>query len=149
MRVLSNRGVMVMKINYGKAVVGGLVGTVVLTVVGLYAAPMMGIPQMNPAAMLAGKMGGNMAAGWVAHFMVGVVLALIYAAVASRLPGAPWLRGAIYGIAPWLVFEIVMLPMMGMPLFSGSMMSAMGALIGHLLYGATVGAIYGPVPTGA
>ena len=87
-----------MKINYGKAVVGGLVGTVVLTVVGLYVAPMMGIPPMNPAAMLAGKMGGNMGAGWVAHFMVGTILALIYAAVASRIPGAPWLRGAIYGI---------------------------------------------------
>ena len=137
-----------MKINYGKAVVGGLVGTVVLTVVGLYVAPMMGIPQMNPAAMLAGKMGGNMAAGWVAHFMVGTILALIYAAVASRIPGAPWLRGAIYGIAPWLILEVVLLPMMGMPVFSGSMMSAAGALVAHLLYGATVGAIYGPIPRG-
>jgi hypothetical protein len=35
--------------------------------------------------------------------------------------------------------------MMGMPLFSGSMVMAMGSLIGHLVYGAVVGAVYGPV----
>jgi hypothetical protein len=33
--------------------------------------------------------------------------------------------------------------MMGMPVFSGSAAMAMGSLIGHLVYGAVVGAIYG------
>ena len=136
-----------MKIDYGRAVIGGLVGTVVMTLVGLFVAPMMGIPKMNPAAMLAGQMGGNVAAGWVAHFMIGTVLAVIYAFVAPRIPGAPWLRGAIYGIAPWLLMQLAVIPMMGMPVFSGSIVLAMGSLVGHLVYGATVGAIYGPVPT--
>jgi hypothetical protein len=38
---------------------------------------------------------------------------------------------------------VVVMPMMGMGLFSGSMVMAGGSLIGHLLYGAVVGAVYG------
>jgi hypothetical protein len=35
------------------------------------------------------------------------------------------------------------MPMMGVPLFSGSAALAIGSLIGHLVYGTVVGAIYG------
>ncbi|MGQ0767084.1 MAG: DUF6789 family protein [Gemmatimonadota bacterium] len=132
-----------MQINVGRAVAGGLAGTAAMTAVGLWIAPMMGMPRMNPAEMLAGQMGGNMAVGWIAHFMIGTILALIYAAVAKSLPGAPWLRGALYGFAPWLLAQIVVMPMMGMPVFSGSMVIAIGSLIGHLVYGAVLGAVYG------
>lgn len=124
----------------------GIIGTAVMTAVGLWVAPLMGMPPMNPAEMLAGVMGGMMTLGWAAHFMIGVILAVIYAVVAPWLPGPPALRGALYGIAPFLVAQIVMMPMMGMPIFSGSMVLAMGSLIGHLVYGAVVGGVYGPVP---
>lgn len=96
--------------------------------------------------MLAGPMGGSMAVGWIAHFAIGTILALIYAFVAPWLPGAPALRGALYGLAPFPVAQIVVMPMMGMPVFSGSAAMAMGSLIGHLIYGAVVSAVYGPVP---
>jgi uncharacterized membrane protein YagU involved in acid resistance len=132
-----------MQRNWIRAVVAGLVGTAVMTAVGLWLAPMMGIPRMNPAEMLATAMGGNLVLGWVGHFMIGVVLAVGYALVAPRLPGSPALRGALYGIAPWLLAQIVVMPMMGMPVFSGSAVMAMGSLIGHLIYGATVGVVYG------
>jgi uncharacterized membrane protein YagU involved in acid resistance len=132
-----------MNISFARAVVAGIVGTAVMTVVGLWIAPMMGMPPMNPAEMLAGAMGGLVALGWIAHFMIGSILAVIYALVAPALPGAPPVRGALYGIAPFLVAQIVVMPMMGMPLFSGSMVVAMGSLIGHLIYGAVVGGIYG------
>jgi uncharacterized membrane protein YagU involved in acid resistance len=52
-------------------------------------------------------------------------------------------RGALYGLAPWLLAQLVVIPMMGMPLFSGSAVLATGSLIGHLVYGAVVGATYG------
>jgi len=138
-----------MSIKIGRAVAGGIAGTAVMTAVGLWAAPMMGIPPMNPADMLAGVMGGNLALGWAAHFMIGTILALIYALAARYLPGPPALRGALYGIAPFLVAQIMVMPMMGMPLFSGSVALAMGSLIGHLIYGAVVGAVYGEVPAPA
>jgi uncharacterized membrane protein YagU involved in acid resistance len=135
--------------NIGRAVIAGVIGTAVMTAVGLWIAPLMGMPPMNPAEMLAGAMGGMMALGWIAHFMIGTVLAVIYAFTAPWLPGPPVLRGALYGIAPFLVAQIAVMPMMGMPVFSGSAVMAMGSLIGHLIYGGVVGGVYGPVPAPA
>lgn len=135
-----------MKIKTGRAIAAGLIGTLVMTAMGVWVAPLMGMPAMNPAEMLAGPMGGSLALGWVAHLMIGTILALIYAAVAPWLPGAPAVRGALYSIAPFLVAQIVVMPMMGMGLFSGSAVMAFGSFVGHLVYGAVVGAIYGPVP---
>ncbi len=37
------------------------------------------------------------------------------------------------------------MPMMGMPIFSGSFVTALGSLIGHLVYGGVVGAVYGRI----
>jgi len=138
-----------MNIAYGRAAVAGIFGTLVMTVVGLWIAPLMGLPPMNPADMLAGAMGGSIGLGWMAHLMIGVVLAFIYAAVAGFLPGAPGVRGALFAIAPFLVAQIMMMPMMGMPIFSGSVAMAMGSLVGHLIYGAVVGVTYGAVPSAA
>lgn len=88
-------------INLGRAVLGGVVGTVVMTLVGVFVAPIMGMPPMNPADMLAEAMGGNMMLGWGGHFMIGIVLAVLYAAIgASALPGRPAARGALFGLAP-------------------------------------------------
>jgi hypothetical protein len=98
-----------MRVNYLRAVGAGLAGTAVMTAVGIWAAPMMGIPRMNPAEMLAGQMGGN--------------------------------------LAPWLMAQVVVMPMMGMPLFSGSMAMAMGSLVGHLVYGVVIGAMIGDPAT--
>jgi uncharacterized membrane protein YagU involved in acid resistance len=135
-----------MKIDAGRAVLAGVVGTVVMTMVGVFAAPMMGIPRMNPAVMLAGAMGGNMVLGWAGHFMIGIVLAVSYALAAPLLPGPGVVRGALFAIAPWLMAQLVVIPMMGMPVFSGSAPMAMGSLVGHLMYGAVVGGIYGTQP---
>ena len=132
-----------MRINFARAILAGIAGTLVMTAVGLWLAPMMGIPRMNPAEMLSQQMGGNVALGWAAHFMIGSILAVVYAPVSSRLAGPFPVRGAFYGIAPFLLAQIVVMPMMGMPLFSGSTSMAMGSLLGHLIYGAVVGALYG------
>lgn len=135
-----------MNIKADRAILGGIIGTAVMTIVGLWVAPFMGMPPMNPANMLAGAMGGSMVMGWVGHFAIGTILALIYAVVAPWLRGPPAVRGALYGIAPFLAAQIMVMPMMGMPVFSGSFAMAMGSLIGHLTYGGIVGAVYGPVP---
>lgn len=138
-----------MEIKVGRAVAAGIIGTLAMTAVGLWVGPLVGMPAMNPARMLAGAVGGNFVLGWVGHLMIGTVLALLYAAVADRLPGPPAARGALFGIAPFLLAQVVVVPMMGMPLFSGSAVLAAGSLIGHLVYGSVLGAVYGPAPSGA
>ncbi|HUP50892.1 MAG TPA: DUF6789 family protein [Longimicrobiales bacterium] len=136
-----------MQPNMMRVIGAGVAGTLAMTVVGLYVAPMMGMPPMNPADMLAGAMRGLTILGWAGHLMIGVVLALIYANVVLRLlPGPPAVRGALFSLAPWLMAQIVVMPMMGMGLFSGSMIMAGGSLVGHLVYGAVMGAVVGEAP---
>lgn len=138
-----------MRINIGKAITAGLIGTLVMTGVGVWMAPMMGIPPMNPADMLAQQMGGNSALGWAGHLMIGVVLALIYAALSARLRGPYMVRGAVFSLAPFLVAQLMLIPMMGMGVFSGSAALAMGSLVGHLIYGGIVGGVYRDGAVGA
>lgn len=136
-----------MERKWTRAVAGGIVGTLAMTAVGIWIAPLMGIPRMNPADMLAGAMGGNVLLGWAGHLMIGMILALAYALVAPSIPGPPAVRGAIFSVAPWLMAMLVVMPMMGMPMFAGAAPMAIGSLIGHLVYGATLGSIYGSPET--
>lgn len=135
------------QLNIPKAIGAGIAGTIVMTIMTMVA-PMMGMPEMNIPAMLAGFMGFSIVVGWLAHFMIGTVLAIVYAfAFVGRLPGAPWLKGALYGLLPWFLAQIMVNPMMGAGVFAvntpAPMMMVMGSLIGHLVYGAVVGLVYG------
>jgi len=133
-----------MRPSIARVIGAGLLGTFAMTAVGLYAAPLMGIPAMNPADMLAGKMGGITILGWMGHLMIGIVLALAFAKVfLGRLPGPPFARGALFSLIPWLMAQVMVMPMMGMPVFSGSMAMAGGSLFGHLVYGAVLGGVAG------
>ncbi len=140
-----------MKLNAGRAILGGFVGTIVLTMLMYIAAPMMGIPKMDIAAMLGSVLGG-WTMGMVIHFVNGVVLfPLIYVFVLySKLRGTPAIKGILWGATLWLVAGLVVMPMMGAGLFgtaNGGMMAAAASLIGHLVYGALLGAIAGrPAP---
>jgi|GEM_PF-1284884 len=118
------------KINLGRAIIAGLAGSAVMTAL-MLAAPMIGMPPMNISEMLGSMLGGIVALGWAAHFMIGLVLAVIYTAVfAHRLPGPSPMRGALYGIAPWPMAQLVVVPMIGSGLFSGSALVAAGSLNG-------------------
>jgi len=138
-----------MKPSLSRAIAGGVLGTLVMTMVGVYVAPMMGMPAMNPADMLADPMGGSAVLGWMGHLMIGIVLAILYVTLAlTRLPGPAAIRGALYSLAPWLMAQVVVMPM-GMGLFSSSMVMAAGSLIGHLVYGAILGGVTGAPETRA
>jgi uncharacterized membrane protein YagU involved in acid resistance len=132
--------------NPRKAIVVGLIGTFVMTMVMLIG-PTMGLPPMPIGKMLAGFMGVPQALGWIAHFMIGTILALVYAYVfESRFPGSGVLRGALFGLLPWLISQIVVYPIMGEGLFAldtpAPVLMVFGSLMGHLIYGGVVGGIY-------
>ncbi len=136
-----------MKPNTGRAILGGLAGTIVLTMLMYIAAPMMGIPKMDIAAMLGSLLGG-WTMGMVMHLVNGVVLfPLIYAFVLfSKLRGTPAIKGILWGVALWLVAGLMVMPMMGAGFFglaNGGMMAAAATLLGHIVYGALLGAITG------
>jgi len=127
----------------GRAILAGAVGTAVMTML-MLAAPLMGMPKMAIGEMLGSFLGIGSALGWAMHAMIGLVLAGIYAlGFAERVPGAPAVRGAVYGFLVFLVAQLVIMPMMGAGVFSGgNIPMIMGSLLGHLAYGGVVGATY-------
>jgi hypothetical protein len=84
------------------------------------------------------------------HLAVGVVLALLYGSIAEpRLPGPGWLRGALFAMIPWLLSLTLAFPLLGAGMFGLALgagpLPAIGNLVLHLVYGASLGAIYGPL----
>ena len=136
------------KPSVGRAIAGGLVGTILLTLMMRFVAPMMTGQKMDVAGKLGDMTGMGPIAGMIMHFLVGsVIFGLIYAFVLFRfLPGAPWQKGLLSGVIFWLGLEILMMPMMGGGFFSsqmGGMKIVVAALIAHLVYGAALGLIAG------
>jgi hypothetical protein len=131
-----------------KSMIGGLAGTVMLTLMMRFVAPMMLGHPMDIAGMLGNMMGGSWAVGMAAHLMNGIVIfPLAYAFLVFRyLPGPPVVRGMMFGAFLWLVAEMMVMPMAGAGFFSseiGGAKAVMAALTGHLVYGALLGAIGG------
>jgi hypothetical protein len=84
------------------------------------------------------------------HLVVGVAWALVYAYYFEpRIQGPDWMRGVVFAFVPWILSLVVFLPLVGGGLFGTAIgagpLPAIGNLILHLAYGATLGAIYGPL----
>jgi hypothetical protein len=138
-----------MKPNLIKAILGGLAGTVMMTMMMRFVAPLMLGHPMDVAGMLAGMMGGAWAMGMAAHLLNGVVIfPLVYAFVIFRyLSGPPVVRGVLWGAVLWLAAETMVMPMAGAGFFSseiGGAKAVFAALMGHLVYGALLGYVAGP-----
>lgn len=144
------------RIHIGKAILAGFIATLVMTMI-MYMAPLMGMPKMDVAAMLGGMLSQTMPAplsgawlmGMFLHVVNGsLVFPLIFAHVIyDRVSGAPWRRGVVWGLILWFISQAMVMPMMGAGFFSSHvaqpMMTVVGSLMGHIIYGATLGGIYG------
>jgi len=130
---------------FSRAVLGGFAGTAAMTAMMYLVAPMMSL-RMDIAAMLGSMLGGSWAAGMMMHVVNGsLIFPAIYAyALYDHVPGSPAIKGAIWGVALWLVAQVMVMPMMGGGVFSsnmGGLMAAMGSLVGHVLYGGVLGVV--------
>ena len=137
--------------NITRAVAAGLIGTAAMTAL-LLVEPSIGLPEiaigqilstalaLAPAYLTVGP-----AAGWCLDFLAGVAFALVYAGVFERrLPGGAVFRGALYGSIVFVMAQLVFTPLVGGGVFSrGNLQMLAGSLLGHLVYGAVVGWIYG------
>lgn len=128
-----------------RSILGSFAGTVAITMMMYFVAPMMLGHPMDIAKMLGSMLGENWWAGMVMHFVNGtVIFPLIYVFLLyGVLQGSPVVKGISWGIALWLLAQVVVMPMMGAGFFSGSAMAAMGSLVGHVAYGWLLGWIAG------
>lgn len=133
-----------MRPNLWRVILGGFVGTAVMTGIMYLLAPLVLSEPPDIATMLDG------AAYWLPaillHFINGsVTLPLAYAYLAFRfLPGQPWLRGALWGVILWGLAELLVMPLMGAGPFSDGLGSVtvitmMALLSAHLAYGTLLG----------
>ncbi len=131
-----------MKSKAGIAILGGLIGTPVMTVLMYVLAPILGVK--TDIVSLLGETLGGWKMGMLVHILNGVVIfPLAFALVFYRLlPGRAFLRGLSFGVTLWLASQLLALPAMGAGLFSsqvGGWKAAMALLVGHIAYGACIG----------
>jgi len=131
-----------------KAMVGGLLGTLLQTLMVYGVAPMMAGQSMDVAAIM-----GYACAppGLLAHLLSGSVLfPLGYIWLSSHaFSGPPVLQGMLWAGLLWFGTEVIMAPMLGAGVFSaalGGLPAALRALLGYLVYGATLGGTVGAMP---
>ena len=133
-----------------KAMVGGLLGTLLQTIMVYGVAPIMAGQSMDVGGLLE----HFCAPGMLAHLLSGgVIFPLGYILLSSQsFSGPPLLQGVLWAGLIWFVAEVIMAPMLGAEVFStalGGLPAALRALLGYLVYGATLGGIAGvAVPKG-
>lgn len=126
-----------------RTILAGIIGTAIMTIV-MVVAPMMSMPKMSPPQMLAGMLGMPVVVGWIMHFMIGIIFAFAYTyVIAPKVKVSNhFIKGALFGVIAF-IFAQIMMGIMGMimpmPKMEGSMiLTAMGSLIGHIIFGMAV-----------
>jgi hypothetical protein len=139
-------------IDWKRAVLAGVAGTVVFDVVGLILTGRWSVP-----TLLGAKLGIGLAGGAVAHYANGVVLAIIYAGLAPSLWGPGWIRALTF-VTAQTVFGVwlFMNPLldMGIAGVKGGLLTPVVSLVRHWAFGLTIALLYpvakaarGPRPT--
>ena len=125
-----------------RAIIGGLAGTVVFTLMMKFLAPeMIGHP-MDIATVLGTFTGLGARAGVVIHFLLGTLgFAIGFVIVGPYLPGPGWLRGVVFMAAIWFLAGLIAMPILGVGLFFGGAKEAIAALFGHVALGAILGMV--------
>lgn len=124
-----------------KAALAGIGGTLAFDLFGLV---MMG-QWWDIPGLLGQKIGGGLAVGVLVHYLNGILIAILFAALEPLFAGPAWLR-MLQFITVQTVFGVwlFMLPLLGMGalgLKAGAMMPVM-TLLRHWVYGLVVGLLY-------
>ena len=135
--------------NVPKAMVAGLVATIVQSLFFVMKDAMGIMPQLDLPKMIAGMMGMPDApmAGWAVHFFIGVVVyGAALAFLDEHLPGDSKMgHGVFLATVGWLMMMVVLMPMAGAGLFGLNLgiSAPIMTLMLHLIFGAILGAYYG------
>jgi uncharacterized membrane protein YagU involved in acid resistance len=130
----------------GRGALAGFVATVALSVLMMMKHAMGLMPELDPIGMISHMLGmSTPLVGWVMHFMIGIVWGMAFALTSRMFPGAFWLKGMLFSVAPWLIMMFVMMPMAGAGVFGLDlgMAAPVMTLMLHLVFGAVLGAVYG------
>ena len=121
------------KINWKKAILAGVLGTILFDVAGLiFSGQWWDVP-----ALLGEKTGLGLPYGVVGHYSNGILLAILYAGIAPSLWGPNWLRPLIFMAAETVALVwFFMFPLLGAGIGGMNMdpMTPVASMIRHLLF---------------
>ena len=132
--------------NIGKGILGGLVGTAVMSALMLMKSAMGLMPELDVIQMLSGMMGVSAGIAWVIHFMIGAIWGVLFALSYRVIPGgSSVVKGMLFGVGAWLMMMIMVMPMAGAGFFGMKMgmMAPVMTLMLHIIFGAVMGMVYG------
>jgi hypothetical protein len=129
-----------MRINWQRAIIAGILGTVAFDISGLVLAGML----WPEPRLLAEKLELPFIGGLVGHYGNGLLLSIIFAAIAPSLWGPSWFRGlTFFTLETVFGIGLFMLPLLGLgPLgLKMGIMFPIIVLVRHLILGAVVGMV--------
>src|SRR4051812_48527419 len=154
---------MIRRVAFGKAVFAGAMGALAWELV-LRVLIWFGLPLFDLVRMLGTMLFGDVSApewwtsGIILHAAVGAIWAIFYAYfVWSNFDWPPALQGLAFSLGPTALAGLIMIPQMGLmhPLILRDQMSdpgvfaarlgwggPVGVILGHLIYGITMGSLY-------
>ena len=136
----------------GGAAAGLAAGVVFGILMTMMTAPTPDGGRMPMMAMVAQVVGSeSLVVGWLYHLFNSAVIGALFGWLLGTRAGTTgagvgW--GALYGLAWWVLGGLILMPiLLGMPAFAPLAMApmrpvALGSLVGHLIYGAILGAGY-------
>jgi hypothetical protein len=134
-----------MKTKISQAIVGGIVATVAMSIFNMIA-PVFGMPGLNAPAMLSMMMSTPMFLGWVMHFMIGIIFALIYAYLLLPMLkkiDSKVVKGIIFGVIAFIIGNIGVMILGAIfgdmpPPEEGMLPMMIESFLGHVLFGIMV-----------
>jgi hypothetical protein len=135
-----------------RGLTAGLAATFVLSLLILLKQALGIMPGLNLVMILAHALGYNSAAaGWVAHYIIGVLLwGSLYAWWDTKLPFPHLINGLLFASLIWWGVMLVIMPLAGEGLFALHLGLAAPTvtLMLHWAYGAVLGSVYGALQPG-
>lgn len=132
------------------AIIAGSTGRMAMLLL-IYAGPLLGLPRIDVVSMLGSLAAPNkqdaVTLGGAIHFSMGILFALIYAALWSAGVGSPtWWWGLIFGAAHGIVVILLLLVVMRIhpqmsELFNG-LLVMVAILLNHIAFGVVVALVY-------
>lgn len=134
-----------------RAMIAGLIATLVLTAVMLIKASMGLWPELNLIRLLVNLGSIQTVAAWMDHFIIGVVIwGLMFGAFDAMWESrAYWLKGIIFGVFGWFLMMLLFMPATKAGFFGVKIgPNAIYVTLGyHLIYGIVLGVAYGVLTT--
>ncbi|HRG88421.1 MAG TPA: hypothetical protein PLW44_05330 [Chitinophagales bacterium] len=111
--------------------------------------PLTGLPALNIPELLSTLLHGNIVAGWVLHFAIGLIYAFIYVMFFNHTIPAinDTLRGMLFGIPAFMVSQTILLLLVTGGYITGpekesATLMAFANCAAHLLYGSVLGSYF-------